>query len=107
MQIEYPEGQDYYKWFAYLLLTDSIIEPFKSLLPYYINNPKIIIDNSTSKKVLILIQMLMSNKINNKKQLLLKWKSSSNFLKIDILSWIVPRYSNKLNEIWDSIIHDN
>lgn len=97
---------NYYKWFAYSLFTGKVISQFNRLVNFYVLSPTHFIKDSSSRRVLSVIQILMSNKINSKASLLEKWKQDPSFMKYDIESWVLPRYNSVLKECWDDLIHD-
>ena len=88
VEMSYDEPKFYY-YFAKLFLEGEIIEELKKYKKMLNTNPNIITNKVSDMyiKVSKLIISLKANKINNKSELIQKFKKDKNFLKDVVLMW--------------------
>ena len=88
VEMSYDEPKFYY-YFAKLFLEGEIIEELKKYKKMLNTNPNIITNKISDMyiKVSKLIISLKANKINNKSELIQKFKKDKNFLKDVVLMW--------------------
>jgi len=88
VEMSYDEPKFYY-YFARLFLEGEIIEELKKYKKMLNTNPNIITNKVSDMyiKVSKLIISLKANKINNKNELIQKFKKEKNFLKDVVLMW--------------------
>jgi ATP-dependent RNA helicase DHX37/DHR1 len=72
-EIEFPEGSDYYRYFAKVLLEGHVFVSFGCFVDIYISKPSSLTRSWTQSKISALVDPLAKNHIHSKKILMEKW----------------------------------
>lgn len=100
------QDNDKFKYFAKALLEGQLFPKMKTIEPYLIAKPNLILKSIQSNKVAVLVETLTKHQIFTKQQLQSKWKEQPRFLISALSLWIDKSNQNILDSICKYFVYN-